>query len=303
MPRRLVQSYPGMRTLSLAVLLLCTVSAHAERGGLQPGEGFTFALSMGPIQGARARLVVGAPFEKKGRSLVYVRGEAETLSIVKLVAPMTASYVLTLDAATLAPREIVSDEKGLNENSFHSFLDGKKLELDLASPRGKRHQVRVLLREPRDPIAAYFALRASELPDGATYDLDVLDGGALWRARLVVKGREPLVLGDDEEHPRPPVDAIHIAGTLDRIDDVGHLIGRPQRTIALWVTDDASRILLRTTFDSDLGRAKLDLTSYSAPARKTKVRQAEATLPGIQASASANADAGHGAAVRNATPR
>ncbi|MEO6950806.1 MAG: DUF3108 domain-containing protein [Polyangia bacterium] len=273
-----------MRLTPVALALLFTTTAHAENRGVQPGEGFTFALSMGPIVGARARMVVGAPFEKNGRSLVYVQGEAETLSIVKLVAPMTAAYVLTLDVATLAPREIVSDEKGLHESSFHSLLDGKKLDLDLASPKGKRHQSRVMSREPRDPIAAYFALRASALSNGAAYDLDVLDGGALWRAHLVVRGREPLVLGDDPEHPKAPVAAIHIDGTLDRIDDAGNKIGRPQRSIALWVTDDASHVLLRTTFDSDLGRAKLDLTSYIPPARKTKLRQAEAALPGIQLS-------------------
>ena len=290
MPQPLVQSYPGMRTLPLATLLFAAVAlvgaplgtAHAERRGIFPGEGFTFSLSMGPITGARARMVVGDPVERNGRSVVFVQGQAETLSIVKLVAPMSASYVLTLDAGTLAPREIVSDEKGLHENNFHSFLDGKKLDIDIATPRGKRHQARVLSREPRDPIAAYFALRASDLANGAAYDLDVLDGAALWRCHLVVKGREPLVLGDDPEHPKPAVDAIHLEGRLERIDDAARPIGRPLRTIALWITDDASRVLLRTTFDSDLGKAKLDLTSYVPPARKTRTPKANTTLPGIQ---------------------
>ena len=286
MPRAKVQSYPGMRTLPLAILLLAVVAppgtARAQRPGVFPGEGFTYSLSMGPIDGARARMVVGLPMERNGRSVVFVQGQAETLSIVKLVAPMSATYVLTLDSATLAPREIVSDEQGLHENNFHSFLDDKKLDIDIATPRGRRHQVRVLARAPRDPIAAYFALRASDLSNGAAYDLDVLDGPALWRCHLVVAGREPLVLGDDPEHPKPAVSAIHIGGRLERIDDAGRPIGRPLRTIALWITDDASRVLLRTTFDSDLGRAKLDLTSYVPPAHRTRMPRSDPTLPGIE---------------------
>src|SRR5262245_12609849 len=123
-----------MRRAAYVVLIgLIAVGARAEETpasprpidhpGLRPGEAYTYRFNVGPIEGARARMSVGLPVTREGRTLVAVQGEAETLSLVRLVAPVSASYVLTLDADTLLPQEITSTEKGMRDRKFHSLVD------------------------------------------------------------------------------------------------------------------------------------------------------------------------------------
>lgn len=257
------------------------------KAGVRPGEAFIYTLSVGSIVGARARMSVGLPVQKDGRVLVGVQGEAETTELVRLLAPVTASYVLTLDLGSMLPREVLSTEKGLRDRSFHSFLDGSTLNQELQSTLRNAKTRRVLSREIRDPLSAYFALRAQELAPRTEIDFDVLDGSALWRTHLKVIGVEQIRLGegDDTGKPVPRVSAIHIEGTLFRIDDQGHPIAKiPRRTVSCWLSDDRDRVLLDARFDSDLGKAQLRLLSYlpaKAP-RKLEAKLVPSALPGLQ---------------------
>lgn len=255
-------------TAAVTSVLLAGIAfgSPTPRLGLRPGEAFTYRFSVGPIEGARARMSVGLPAQQGGRSLIAVQGQAETISLVSLVAPVHASYQLVIDAATLLPREVTTAERGLRERKFHSVLDGRALDLEVVSPTRSNRMKRTLPREARDPLSAYFALRAAALTAGEELDLDVLDGAALWRARLKVAGREDVRLNQESPTPSPPLHAIRIEGRLERIDDAGRSLGRPARTITCWLSDDAARALLKASFDSDLGRASLELTSYLPPA-------------------------------------
>jgi len=251
-----------------------------DHPGIRPGEAYTYRFSVGPIEGARARMSVGLPVVKDGRPLVAVQGEAETLSLVRLVAPVSAAYVLTLDAGTLLPREVTSTEKGMRDRRFHTVLDGRALDLEVTSPQKSHRSRRVLSREARDPLSAYFALRAHTLKPGGTIGLDVLDGAALWRLKLRVSEREDIRLDENGLNPRPPVRAIRLDGTLQRIDDQARPMAKPApRQITLWLSDDTTRVLLRAAFDSELGRALLELTSYVPPKRRD--RALPAPLPGL----------------------
>jgi hypothetical protein len=267
--------------MRLAALLLALSSTVLAAPGVVPGEAFTFRFTVGPIEGARARMSVGLPATKDGRTLVAVQGEAETLSIAKLLAPISASYVLTLDTATLLPKDVTSVERGLHDVTYTHHYTGKELQLDLVAKAKEHHGKHVLSRETRDPISSYFALRAMDLVPEKTLTLDVLDGAVLWRAHLRVVGSEDLQMSDDTEHPHPPVRAIHLEGKLEHIDWSGRPLGRAPRTVSVFLSDDDKRLLYRCSFDSELGRAKLDLTSYIPPPRSKKLPAGSLPLPGI----------------------
>jgi hypothetical protein len=257
------------------------------KAGIRPGEAFLYTLSVGQIVGARARMSVGIPVTKDGHALVAVQGEAETTELVRLLAPVTASYVLTLDLGTMLPREVLSREKGLRDRSFHSFLSGTTLDQELTSTLRNAKTKRALTREIRDPLSAYFALRAQELLPGTEIDFDVLDGSAVWRTHLKVIGPEEIRLDEGMENakPSPPYKSIHIEGTLFRIDDQGHPITRvAKRAVSCWLSDDRDRVLLNARFDTDLGKATLRLTSYipSKQASRFEGKLAATSLPGLQ---------------------
>jgi hypothetical protein len=258
--------------------------AESPHPGIRPGEAFTYRLSVGPIAGARARMSIGTPVQRGGRALLAVQGEAETVSLVSLIAPITAAYRLVLDANTLLPQEVTTVERGLNDRRFHSLLAGRALDLEVASPQRNAKMKRMLPREVRDPLSAFFALRASPLGDGERVELDVIDGAALWRTTLRVIGRETISLDEDGDGPvaAQQLRAIRVEGTLDRIDDQARPMPRvARRTLVCWLSDDSARALLRASFDSTLGRALLELTSYLAPRRGRPWTRAGLPLPGV----------------------
>ena len=262
-----------------AAVMVPSINPPHYRASLRPGEAFIYRLSVGTIDGARARMSIGLPVTRDGRVLIAVQGEAETTDLVRLVAPVTASYVLTLELGTLLPREVDSKEKGLRDRSFHSVVDGRIVDQDIVSATRSWKTKRTLSREVRDPLSAYFALRALELEPGTELDFDVLDGVALWRTHLKVLEVESIRLNEESPQPPPPVRAIHLEGTLVKIDDLGRLLPKiAKRSISCWLTDDAARILLRARFDADLGRAQLELTTYVSPQGAIKTTKASGKL-------------------------
>ncbi len=274
------------RIMSERVGAVATPVPLRLKAGVRPGEAFLYTLSVGSIVGARARMSVGRPVTRDGHSLVAVQGEAETTDLVRLVAPVTASYVTTIDLGTLLPRDVLSTEKGLRDRSYQSTLQGNVLDQELRSTLRNAKTKRTLPRELRDPLSAYFALRAQELASGTEMDFDVLDGAAVWRTHMKVVGLEQINPREGEENapPTPKVNTIHLEGTLFRIDDLGRAITRiPKRVVSCWLSDDRDRILVLARFDTDLGRAELRLTTYLPAKQTTKLdgKLAPTSLPGF----------------------
>ncbi len=247
---------------------------------MRPGEAFTYRFSVGAIEGARARMSIGAPATKDGHRLIAVQGQAETVALVALVAPVNDLYQLIVDADTLLPRDLTTQEHGLRDRRFHTLFDGRGVDIEMLSPSRSLRVRRTLPREARDPLSAYFALRAASLVDGEQLEFDVIDGMNVWRTKLRVQQREQIRLGEDGPRPPAPVRAIHVEGVLTRIDDQARPIGKiAQRTISCWLSDDAARALLRASFDTELGRAQLELTGYAPPKQKDSARPG--VLPGV----------------------
>ena len=268
-----------MRAAFVSLMMLLSASAVAAHPGARPGEAFTFKFSLGPVDGGRARMSIGNPVSKRGRHLIAVHGQAETTAFVKMLARMDDDYKLVFDAGNLLPVSVAETERGVRERRINvSHVDPRIADVDFWSPE-KQHKGRHMLpRIARDPLSGFFALRALPLADKQKLDLDILDGNALWRVALTVRRGERVRLeSDGTTHA-----AIRIDGVARRIEDSGRpRAGMGPRSLTIWLSDDADRVLLRMEAETDLGKCALELTSYMPPAvRVADERTPE--LPGIE---------------------
>lgn len=259
----------AVRAVCLVTGLLRLPEAEAlERHGMRPGEAATFKFSVGPVESGRARMSVGRPQKVDGRTVIAVRGQAETAPWLQLLVRLNDEYQLVLDAASLFPVTVLSIERGFRERTIDASFDGRRANLKVtgAGATDRGHSMRMLPRVPRDPLAELFALRAAPLRDGDLLTEDVLDGTALWRLEMTVHRGERVRLDVDGDGAasRP---AIRVDGKLTRIDDAGRAMGQPQRHVSAWLSDDEARVLLRLDADTDLGRCSLELTQYLPPRR------------------------------------
>ena len=267
--------YHGLASL----LLLASASAAAAHPGARPGEAFTFKFSLGPVEGGRARMSIGRPVAQRGRRLIAVHGEAETTAFVKLLAHVNDDYKLVVDVGNLLPVTVAETERGMRERRINVSHAGPRIaDVDFWSPQKQLKRRHLLTRIARDPLSGFFALRALPLDDGQKLDLDVLDGNALWRVALTAhRGQKVRLEGDAAAHP-----AIRIDGVARRIEDNGRpRAGVGPRSLTVWLSDDADRVLLKMEAETDLGRCALELTSYVPPTTRVADERAP-ELPGIE---------------------
>lgn len=256
---------------AIGLLALATAPVAAAPAGFQPGEGLTFTLSVGPIPAGKARMSVGAPLRQQGRLVAAVHGEAHSADWMRLLARLDDDYKVVFDAEALLPRQVHSVETGVRDRAIHSTLDGPQLSLDFAAPKEAYHLARTLPGNALDPVTALFTMRAARLGDGEVVELLVIDGFALYRAAATVVGREQI------ERDGGPAAAIHLEIEAKRIDDQNRWDKKPPRHISLWLSDDDRRIPYRLAGDTDLGRANVELTSYTADTGKPPARPRRGT--------------------------
>lgn len=269
-----------MRSAALALVaaVLASSAPALANPGARPGEAFTFKFSLGPVEGGRARMSVGKPVAKNGRRLIAVHGEAETNPVISLLAKMQDDYKLVYDTATLLPLSVAETESGVRQRRILTRIDGRTADVDYWAPNKQLRGRRILARIARDPLSSFFALRAMPLDDGQRFELDVLDGPALWRVEAVAHRNQSVHLDENT----PPRRAIRVDAVAHRIDDAGrprHDRGGP-RHVTVWLSDDAARVLLRLEADTDLGRCALQLTSYIPPPMVAE--EHAPSLPGIE---------------------
>jgi hypothetical protein len=254
-----------VRALCLATGLLRMSAADAlERRGAQPGEAFTFKFSVGPVESGRARMAVAETTGRGGRRVLSIHGQAETAKWLQLLVRLDDDYQLVLDAQTLLPVRVITTERGIRERRIETRLSGRLADLSVSGKQAPGRAHRLLPSPVRDPLSQLFWLRAAPLLNGEHVEQDILDGDALWRARLDIHRGERVHLDSDGEQGAART-AIRIDGELERIADNGNPIGQPKRHLSAWLSDDLARVLLRLEADTDLGRCSLELTSYLPP--------------------------------------
>lgn len=237
------------------------------------GEAFTFSLNVGPIEGARARVAIAPVTRAEGRRVVHVLGEVETLGLAKVLTQQHEDYRLLFDADTFLPRHMELAEKGFRTRKMIGEFRGRAADVKVSLPEQERRGTGELPLEPRDPVTAYLALRAARLHTGDRLHLVLIDGSAFYRGQVVVAARERI------ETQGGARDTIRLDCVGERMDINGNKLNRPLRRGTIWLSDDEARLPLRVLGDTDLGQARFDLTSHSAPRRRLVVPD---PMPGLR---------------------
>ncbi len=267
--------------VTTALLALSSASTNAHPGA-RPGESFTFSFSINSIEAGRARMVVGKPVLRLGRSLVGVRAQAETLPWLTLIASFNDEYTLSIDEKTLLPVELERIERGTRQRRIKTAVDGEGRQAQVSvtppPPKGGRRDLQ-FVSAVRDPIAALFALRSIPSTGWAPMKFLVLDGIALWQVSLSSSHNEKLRLEHDQPGS-PGHAAVRFDGMAQRLDDKGQPTKKPERHLSVWLSTDRDRALLRAETETDIGMASVELTGYQPPNRRRDGTLIE--LPGIQ---------------------
>jgi hypothetical protein len=255
-----------MRALVTLGVLWCGLARAEPSGpmpGYVPGEAFTYKFSIGVIDAGRARMSVGYPASIDGRRVLAVAGDAHSASWFAVIAKLDDQYKVILDAEKLFALKVASAETGIRTRAIQSELDGRMLDIAISAPLRNEKFHRRLPGPPRDPVGSLFALRAARLADGDVVELLALDGAALYRGSIAVAGREELTLASGKT-----VRAIRLDALAQRIDDGGHPARVPIRAFRIFLSDDDARIPWRISGETDLGEARLELTSYVPPRKR-----------------------------------
>ncbi len=251
------------------------VSVHS---GVHPGEAMTFKFSVGAIESGRARVAVGKPGMQNGKRVLPMQAEAESAPWLSLFARLKDSYVLYVDTATLLPLSVSTVETGIRERKIDASISGTRIDLHAVDAKGnKSKRSHVIPEVARDPMSAFFALRAAPLEDGDLMKMWVLDSQALLKAEFTVHRGEEVRLGEDGSHPEARR-AIRIECTTIGVDALGRSLGRPPRHLSMWLSDDAERVMLKLIADTDLGKSTVELTSYQPGNARAKAP----SLPGVE---------------------
>lgn len=255
---------------ALGTFVIATTSVVAHAAEPQITEAFTYQFSVGPIEGGRARLGIGRPFDRNGRTLVAVRGEAETAPWLKQIAPLRDEYQVLLETKEQIPVEVATIETGMRNRKTKTIYDDPTgLKVDVSS-EGGRHSFlgkRTLPGPARDPVSFYMHLRKLPLKKGDEHTLYLLDRTYLSRITLKVVERETIFLENAHMKGR----AIKLAAKSQRIDDDGNPVKTmPAYNFSVWLSDDADRVMMKMEVDAEMGRATIELTSYSKGAVATR---------------------------------
>jgi hypothetical protein len=180
------------------------------------------------IGGLTLKVLPGKPKEP---FLIEARGKTGTFAANFYAVDAVATSILGRTLEDTAYQETAT-EAGVHRSLDVAFpvVDGR---LHVRSTReGNRDDVDLKAPEgTRDLLAALYAVRAMELPDGAEVCLPVFAGRRVWTLRVRVEGRERT------RTPAGDFQTIRISGTAVRAD-APHVT----RAVQFWLGDDASRM-------------------------------------------------------------
>lgn len=238
-------------------------SAPAPACGLPPlapgdrpwrtGETLTFDLDvLGMVEAGTLQITVERPMS--GGRIIPLRARARTDAAVANVKKFTGVALSWIDARTLLP-ERYRDET--EEDGVHKVSDARILpaqpELTIEYRYGDRAGKDVYPRERPvlDALSTLAYLRAAKLAPGDRFCFDLVANRRFWRLEGQVARKTEKV-----DTPAGRFDTFRIDATTLRADRPAD---RP-RSIHLWFTRDARRLLVAVVSEVDLGPVRAMLS-------------------------------------------
>ena len=236
----------------------------AHELGLIPGESMAFEVHLGGMLAGEAQLAVGEIGELDGHHAIVVKSRAATAGAARLVKNIVDEATTTIDADTGRPL-LLDTDVALNDktSTAHAKFTGSIAVVTYTKPddptprtyRGDFGKVTVY-----DSHSAMAQLRNWHAAPGTAKQIYVVGGRRLWRVDLTFVGSETLgsALGNHK--------TVHLRGAAFRAKPNLQVEGgKATRTFDVWISDDADRVPLKMTAQTELGDVAMDITEYNRP--------------------------------------
>jgi len=230
--------------------------------GLHPGEQMAFEVHIAGVLAGEAQLAVGQPGEVDGRKVIVVKSRASTAGAAALIKQISDEATSVIDVETGRPISLESliVNSGKRTTASAKFAGGIA-EVTYQRPTDtepKTQKINFGNVVVNDAHTAMAALRGWKGTKGAVRTVYVIGGRRLWRIDVTYIGEEEIgtALGNRR--------AIMFEGKSYRAKpNMTVESNKPARTFSVWLSDDADRVPLKVTAQTELGSIVMELTDYT----------------------------------------
>jgi uncharacterized protein DUF3108 len=231
--------------------------------GLNPGESMAFEVRLGGILAGEAALAVGQSGEFEGHRAVVVKSRAATAGAAALIKTIVdeATTVIDLDSGRPLKLDTLVIQDGRTTTAQARFT-GSLAHVTFSrddDPTPHSFKLDFGAMTVHDTHSAMAQLRGWRATPGTMKRVFVVGGRRLWRVDVKYIGEETIgsVLGNRR--------AVHFSGASYRASPKFTVEGdKPARTFDVWLSDDADRVPLKMTAQTELGEVSMDLTEYAS---------------------------------------
>jgi len=232
--------------------------------GLNPGESMAFEVKLAGVLAGEAQLAVGEIGSYEGHRALVVKSRAATTGAVAMLKKVIDEASTTIDMDTGRPLAFESVFAiGDRSATAKATFVGNRAEITYQrNDEVKPHTLRVDYGKVTayDAHSAMAQLRGWKAAPGTSRTVYVAGGRRLWRVDVRYVGETTLgtALGNRR--------AIRFDGASFRArPNLTVESERPARTFSVWLSDDADRVPLRVSAQTELGDVVIELTEYSRP--------------------------------------
>ena len=251
-----------MHKLLIIILVFCSVPAFCQtyrtvnNSAFIRGEKLTYRVAFnsaltGSITGGKATLEVKD--EKKiiqNRVTYHVVGEGKTTGFIELFYKVHDRFESYFDQDAMIARQFVRQtrENNYKKDDLVIFRQNDRLAVSLT-------KVMKVPANIQDVISALYYARTldiSDLKPGGTFEIPFFLDDSVYHSRVIFKGRETVKtkLGTFKCVAFRPMVA------------TGYAFDDPY-PITIWITDDMNRLPVLIESEQSVGRARVELISYS----------------------------------------
>lgn len=253
----------GADATTLAAMSTPAIPLRGDGLGLTPGESMAFEIRLGDMVAGEVHLAVGEPGTFEGHRALVVTSSAETSGAMRLMRKMVDQATTTIDMASGRPvavemRVVTGDKTTVAHATFTDSSANVVYHRDSDPPR--TYHVDFGNQAVHDTLSAMGLMRSwRTVPDG-TRTVYVVSGRKLWRVDVRKVGTETI------GSPLGNRSATHFAGAAYRTrPNLQPETAKPARSFEVWLSDDADRVPLKLTADTEFGNVTIALTDYNRP--------------------------------------
>jgi hypothetical protein len=240
-----------------------TAAANNEVG-LHPGESMAYEVRLGGLLAGEAELAVGEAGQFEGHRAVVVKSRAATAGAAAMIKKIVdeATTVIDLDTGRPLQLDTLVEQDGKTTTAQARFTGTVANVTYSRDDEGKPHTFKIDFgaMTVHDTHSAMAQIRGWRAAPGTTRTVFVVGGRRLWRVDVRYVGEETVgsVLGNRR--------AVHFTGASYRARANFNVESdKPARTFSVWLSDDADRVPLKMTAQTELGEVSMDLTEYTRP--------------------------------------